>query len=346
MNASEQSAPAEIGLAEAANRIAGLSEGSTAQPEPKRREEAPAEAEEAEASAGYPDETLLEDGEALEAQAEGPSDDDAGETVEEGEEQAAQDLDPDTLVTVKIDGKTMQVKLKEALSGYQRLSDYSRKMEFLRQEKTAFEGERQQVVVERQQYGQLLNALQQQLQQLVPQEPNWEELHRNDPLNFPIVEKQWRDYKERMTAVQAEQQRLAMIAAQQETEQTRQLVDQGRNILLEKVPEWRDQAKWEKARVELRDYGRKIGYSDEELSQAYDPRAVLVLDKARRYDALMANRPKPQVQGQNAPKPLRAGSTASSPRQAPQISRMRERLKQSGSVDDAAALFGLLSNRK
>lgn len=338
----EQSQPSEIGLTEAAGRISSLLGGGDPEPLAPKKAVASAEVEQTEASADAGDETMPEGDEAADQSA--SSEGETPETVEDGGEEADGGLKPDTLVTVKIDGKTQQVTLKEALDGYQRQSDYSRKMQKLREEQTAFQTDRQQVEVERAQYSQLLGALRQQLEQMQPQEPDWEKLHREDPLNFPLVEKQWRDYKERLAATKAEQERLAAIAAQQEALELRQQVEQGRQFLLEKMPEWKDPAKWEAARNGLREYGQKIGYSPEELSQAYDPRAILVLEKARRYDALMANRPKPtQAQG---PKPMKAGSTANSPKQATDVQRMRQRLKGTGSVDDAAKLFGLLDNRR
>lgn len=336
----EKSQPSEIGLTEAADRISSLLGGASPEPGPEKRTAAPAAVEETEASALEVEETTPEGEEAADDSA--SPDGEVTEGVEDdGDDQ--KELSPDTLVTVKIDGKTVEVPLKEALEGYQRQSDYSRKMQKLREESIAFQADRQQVEVERSHYAQLLGALESQLTQLMPQEPNWEQLHREDPLNFPIVEKQWRDYKERLAATRAERERLAYIASQEEQAALRQQVEQGRQFLLEKMPEWKDQAKWEAARNQLRDYGQTIGYSPDELAQAYDPRAILVLEKARRYDALMANRPKPQ-QG-TGPKPMKAGSTASSPKQATEVQRMRQRLKGTGSVDDAARLFGLLDRR-
>jgi len=336
----EQSQPSEIGLTEAASRISSLLGGAPPEPGTETKQAAPAAVEETEASADEVNETTSEGEEAADQSA--SPDGEETENVEDNEGDK-KELSPDTLVTVKIDGKTMEVPLKEALEGYQRQSDYSRKMQKLRDEAVAFQADRQQVEVERSQYAQLLTALEAQLTQMMPQEPNWEQLHREDPLNFPIVEKQWRDYKERLAATRSERDRLAAMQAQQEQAALRQQVEEGRKYILEKMPEWKDQAKWDAARNQLRDYGQKVGYSSEELAQAYDPRAILVLEKARRYDALMANRPKPN-QAQS-PKPLKAGSTASTPKQATEVQRMRQRLKGTGSVDDAAKLFGLLDRR-
>lgn len=341
MVSAEQSQGGELGVAEAAAKMDALLGARDGQPEAPKRATAPAEAPEAEAS-GY-------EGEETESDGADPAYDAApeGEEPEYSEDTEGADTEPlplDALVTVKINGKTENITLKEALEGYQRNSDYTRKTQALKQEVQAFAQERQQVEVEKQQYGQLINALHQQLQQFAPQEPNWEQLHRDDPLNFPIVEKQWRDYKERVAATGAERERMAHIAAQQEQAQLQHMVERGREYLFDKVPEWKDAQKWNEARSRLRDYGQKVGYTDEELGAAYDPRAILVLDKARRYDAIMANRPKPDQA--NGPKPMRSGTIANTPRAATEVSRAKDRLSRTGSVDDAAKLFGLLDRRK
>jgi hypothetical protein len=236
-----------------------------------------------------------------------------------------------------------QVTLKEAREGYQRQSDYSRNMNAIREEKQEVEAVRQQAKALEETYAQLIPALRQQLESMMPQEPDWEKLHREDPLNYPLIRDQWRDYQERLVATRAEQERLSYQRQQEEQAQLRKIVEEGQKWLVEKNPEWRDAKKWDDARSKLKDYGRKVGYTDEELAQAYDPRALLVLDKARKYDELMANRPKPQKQ--EGPKPMKAGTAASSPRKTTEITRMKQRLAKTGSVDDAAAFFGLLDRR-
>lgn len=340
MATAEQSQPSELGLAEAADRFAALMDAPAAQPEPAKKKVANAEVEETEAPADTVDETTSEDEEApLEGSSEEEEAEDVGATDDEQEE-----LSEDTLVTVKIDGKTQQIPLKEAIAGYQRNADYSRKTAALAEERRMFEAEKEQVVVERSRYGQRLSELEAQLAQFAPQEPNWEELHREDPINYPIIRDQWRDYKERLAQTQAERARLEQRMMVEEQQRLKMMVDEGLKFLKDQNPEWRDEEKWTKARQQLREYGKKVGYTEQELANAYDPRSLLVLEKARKYDALMANRPQPQKQ--QGPKPIKGGSAASSPQRSTDMSRMRQRLKSSGHVNDAAALFGLIDSRR
>ena len=340
MSLTEQSQTREIGIPEAANRMAALLGGD--EPKPTAQQgAAPAEAPEAEATADEVDETPVQDeGHAVEAS------DGTEETEYVGDQEGGteENLSPESLVTVKIDGQTQQISLKEALEGYQRQSDYSRRMNQLREEKVAFEQESEAVKTERQQYATLIEALDQQLQQLMPQEPDWERLHREDPLNFPLVEKQWRDYQSRMAATKAEKERLSYLQQKEEQDRLKTIVEQGRQYLVKQIPEWGDANKWNEARTRLKEYGQKAGYSEDELAQAYDPRAILVLEKARKYDMLRAKKPQPDKK--EGPKPLRSGNVASAPKQQTEVTRAKMRLSKTGSVDDAAKLFGLMESRR
>ena len=338
MNTAEQSQPSELGQASINSRISAFLDGP---PQPAPKEEVnTAEVEETEASADSLEETLADDGEATE---EVPSEEEGGEEVEAAEEDKDADTDPDALVTVKIDGKVEKITVKEAAEGYQRQADYQRKTQALAEERRNLESVRNETEAERAYYAHTVSQLKSQLEAFVPQEPDWNRLHQEDPINFPIIEKQWRDYKANLQAVQQEEARLKTLAYQEEQTKLKYIVDEGRKFIVEKMPEWKDEAKWNAARGQLREYGKKIGYTDEELAVAYDPRAILVLEKARRYDALQSNSPKPTQKA--SPKPLKQGTTAQSPRRENDLVKVKQRLKSSGHVDDAAALFAMLDRR-
>lgn len=322
-----------IGLPEAATQFEALLSGETGKqtPEQDAAEETPAdEAEGLEASDAV-DETPADEADA--------TDEDAAANDEEADEPS----DPmDQLYTVKIDGKDEQVSLKEALAGYQRQADYSQKTMALAREEKALRHEhqlaQQQVQSERAQYAQLLGALQQQLEATVPQEPDWDRLYAEDPLEYVRQKDLHRDHRDRLQAAQAEQQRVATLMQHQHAQQLQAIVQQGREKIAEAVPAWKDKAKWESDRVKLRDYAQSLGYTPEEVGQVYDPRAVVALNKARLYDELMAKKPQPQQQ--TGPKPLRAGTPQAAPqRRASEVTRQKQRLAQTGHVKDAAKLF-------
>ena len=267
-----------------------------------------------------------------EAEADAPDDD---ATAEEGE---PEDAEPEVqLVTVKIDGKTEQVPLEEAIKGYQRTADYSRKMGALAEERRGFEAERAQVAQERAQYAQLLTALQQQLQTGQEQEPDWQRLYETDPVEWVRQREVWRDRQERLTAAQYEQQRLQALQQQEQAAALAKMVQEGRQKLTELMPAWKDSKRWESDRAGLLEYGQSVGFSPEELNQAYDPRAVVALYKAMQYDALMAKRP--QAAPPKGPKVAPAGTASTSPKPSNDATKAKQRLAQTGRVQDAAAFF-------
>lgn len=319
-----------IGLSEAASQFSAFLDGPADTQTPKREaaEESPAtdQAEALEAPAPE-DETPAEEA--------GAEDEEAAANDEDAEEAS----DPmEQLVTVKIDGQEQQIPLKEAIAGYQRQADYSRKTAAVAEMRKQFEAEQQQVMAERAQYAQLLQVLQQQLVEAAPQEPNWEKLYAEDPLEYVRQKDIWRERSEKLQAATAEQQRVMSLMQHQQAEQLRQMVRQGREKLTEQIPAWKDQQKWENDRVKLRQYGQSLGYSEEEISQVYDPRAVVAIYKAMRYDEIMSKRPAPQVQ--KGPQPMRPGTPQSAPaRRTSEITRQKQRLAQTGHVKDAAKLF-------
>lgn len=334
MSEAEQSQSSEIGLADAARRITALSEGSNAQAEPVKPDVADAEVDETEAAAYDADETPRSEGRT-------PDDgsDDGGEADDVADDEGGKEkpLDLNTLVTVKIDGKTMQVPLREAVEGYQRQSDYSRNIVAIKEEK-------QRLDLERAQMKQALDMAIPLLQSQVEVEPDWAAIHRDDPINYPILRDQWRDRQEKLNAMRYEQARLQQAQQEQEMAARQKLVEEGSKYLAQTFKEWAEPEKRQAATRELRLYGVKQGFTDEELGQVYDPRYVVILEKARRYDALQSNRPKPVKQ--EGPKPMRGGANTSTPMRGNDVQRVQQRLKATGHVNDAAAYFSLLDNRR
>lgn len=321
-----------IGIAGAAQAFESLLTDTPVDTEPPKQAEVPKAppAEEAEvtveAESNGDETTTAEEAEAA-PEEEAP--------VSEGEPEAAQ---PETkLYTVKIDGKEEQVSLDEALKGYQRLQDYSRKTDALGKARREFETERQAVTQERAQYAQMLTALQTQLQNLQPSEPNWDELYRSDPLEYVRQKDLYRERQEKLAAVNFEAQRLQSIQAQEQQAALGKLVEENRAKMLEAMPSWKDSKKWETDRTKILQYGKGLGFTEEELNSTYDHRAVMALYKAMQYDNLMSNKPQPVAP--KGPKTVAAGSAASTPKSTNEVTRARQRLAKTGKVADAAALM-------
>lgn len=297
-------------------------------------------------------EDALEDEADSEDEAEGESDegdedeDDAvdGEDDEEGEEEDDETA-AEPKFTVKVNGEEVEVPQSELIAGYSRDADYRRKTQALAEQRKTLETEAEQTRQERAQYAQMLNAMQQQLQSGGEKEPDWDRLYSEDPVEWVRQRELWRERQEKAQAVQAEQQRLQQQMTQEQQRQLQETLKAEREQLQRALPEIVDPDKGTQVRQRIAEYGKEIGFSEEELNNVYDHRAVLVLDKARRYDELMAKkkdlRPQPSKKRPRTASPGTAVSPSEHKR-ARKGKRLQRFVDQGGGVKDAASALETL----
>jgi hypothetical protein len=328
MPATTADTPQGPGLEDAANALEGLLDLPADTPDPKDAadDKAPADTDEGVAADADAEETTADEADAAEEEA----------TDADEETEAADGKGPE-MVTVTIDGKTETIPLAEALQGYQRRSDYSRKTQELATERQKIAAQATAVQEERQTYATMLVALRDQLQQTQPEEPNWDEVYKADPVGYARRRDEWRDKQDKVSAAQFELSRLQGLQQQQNAENLAQVVKKGREKMLDLNPAWKDQKVWEDDRARIVEYARDtVGYSAEEIAQAYDPRAIVVMHKARLYDELMAKKPKPVIT--KGPKVASAGAAPQTGNSA-KLNAAQQRLAKSGRVADAAKVF-------
>jgi hypothetical protein len=264
------------------------------------------------------------------------ADPDKADAADTDDDTEATDTEQPQMVTIKIDGKTETVPLDEALQGYQRHRDYSRKTADLANERRQVDEQAKAVKEERQTYATMLVALRDQLQGSQEAEPDWNKVYEADPIGYARKRDEWRDRQDKLAAANYELQRLQSVQQQEHAENLKKLVTHGRQKMVELNPSWKDTKVWDADRQKIVEYAQTVGYSPEEIAQAYDPRAVVTLHKARLYDELMARKPQPVV---------RAGPRVASPGAAPaqgsasRLNAAQQRLAKSGRIDDAAKVF-------
>jgi hypothetical protein len=144
--------------------------------------------------------------------------------------------------------------------------------------------------------------------------------------------------REEQFQAQMRDQQLSTLRAQEDSEQRANLekyVDSQKGVLKELIPEWKDQKLADAEKKLILEYGLGVGFDQKELDQAFDARAVATMRKAALYDQLTAKRKglKP-VQRTS----MKAGSQAGDPKEV-RSGKASARLKKSGNIDDAAAVF-------
>lgn len=258
---------------------------------------------------------------------EGEGEEEAPEGTEEPE--AAEDQQQ-PLYTVKVDGKEEKVTLEELQRGFSG-------QRWITQKSQALESERKAIQQERETLTKIIPQLLERLNTGEP-EPNWEKLRAEDEFKFVVERQAWQVRQEQRNALIAAQQATQAKLKADEDAKLADRVKAEKDKLLEAIPAWRDEAKARAGAAEIRAYGKSLGFTDEELDNSYDHRAVLALHKAMQFDKLARTQP-PRPNANRGPRTASPGAGSSTPGRTADYSRMKARVKETGSVDDAAKLF-------
>jgi hypothetical protein len=264
------------------------------------------------------------------------------ETSEEqsGEEEETEEGEQPQTFTVKVDGKEVSVTLDELQKGYSRTQDYTRKTQQIAEVRKQVEQETYAVRAEREQYAQLLGALQAQLQSSEPQ-IDLDRLYHEDPIEWVRQKEVMRERQEKLGAIQSEQQRLSQVAQyEQQRAMEAQLASQ-QEALLAALPDWKDPKKAKAEKALVIESAKAAGFTDEDLKSVYDHRLVLLLRKAALFDQMVSKRQgiKPVVN--NGPRPAKPGA-AGRVSTTTESTRAKQRLAKTGRIDDAASAIELL----
>ena len=318
-----------MNMADAASAISAMLAPEEGQAEVTETQQVEESEEETETAASEEDDSGVEDA---------PEDESSEEQSEEEEE--PEEEEQQQTFTVKVDGKEVTVTLDELQKGYSRTQDYTRKTQQIAEVRKQVEAETQAVRAEREQYAQLLGALQAQLQSSEPQ-VDLDRLYHEDPIEWVRQKEVMRERQEKLGAIQAEQQRLSQVAQyEQQRAMEAQLASQ-QEALLAALPDWKDPKKAKAEKALVIESAKAAGFTDEDLKSVYDHRLVLLLRKAAMYDQMVSKRQgiKPVVN--NGPRPAKPGA-AGRVSTTTEATRAKQRLAKTGRVDDAASAIELL----
>ena len=237
-------------------------------------------------------------------------------------------------ITVKLDGKTQTISAEEAANGYQRYADYTRKTEQLAAERKTIEEQAGAVQQERQTYATMLVALRDQLQELQPEEPDWAEVYRTDPVGYARRRDEFRDKQDKIAAAKFELNRIRGEERKEQEANLRKLQVEKRAQMFELMPVWKDPKVWEADRQAIIKYTSEW-YTTQEIANAYDPRAIFLFNKARLWDELQANQPKPTA----VKRPSVASAGPARDTSSNRLNAAQQRLAKSGRIEDAAKVF-------
>jgi hypothetical protein len=264
----------------------------------------------------------------------------AEESEDEPSEEVQEEVQEPQRFRVKVDNEELEVDLDELIKGYSRTSDYTKKTQNLAEQRKAVESERTKIdeaAKLRDTYAQRLQVIEQMLTQ--PTE-DLTALKDNDPVGYAIRVAENMEREKQLQAVRAERESVQARQVAENQERLKSHIAQEAERLRSAIPDFSDEVKGEVIRKEIRDYAKSVGWSDQELSQVYDHRAVLTLYRAMQFDKLQKSKPAVQKRVAEAPKSLAPG--VGSPRldkDGEMVKKLTKQLKQTGRPRDAAKLF-------
>jgi hypothetical protein len=245
---------------------------------------------------------------------------------------------------VRPDGKPEKVTLREALRRYTHIATAERRMaeatearKALELEKSAELGKLSQV---RGEYAKRLDALAQSLEEA---EPDWDAIRRDRPDEYPQLLADWQLRERKRQKVATERERVADEQEQDAAQRLQAHLAREQQKLHEFLPDLADRTKGPAIKADLLAAGEEYGYTPEEVESVVDHRAIRLLHDAAQYRKLLAR--KAALGKAPEGKTLTPGPKASVPSGTKARGAAYDRLKKTGSKEDAVAVFlGMLDD--
>ena len=263
------------------------------------------------------------------------------EDVDSDDEDTEDDADQESpeLITVKVDGEEIQVTLDDLKQGYSGQKYVQKGMQEAAQQKKQAEDVYSALLNERQQVAQLYDMMLNGNFAAPPQPPS-EELLDTDPVGYM---RQKNDYEKRVVQFNAQMEQIQKVSAQQSEAQQaamRAYVEQEMKTLAEVIPEFGDAKKAPQFKAKLAQGGvDRYGYTQEEIAQITDHRAVRVLNDALKYHEIMAGKNSAEKKVRRAKKVMKPGAKKVDNSNAKKLKERKAKLASSGSIDDALSLI-------
>tara|TARA_R100001015_G_C4608418_1_gene163621 strand:+ start:100 stop:1119 length:1020 start_codon:yes stop_codon:yes gene_type:complete len=249
------------------------------------------------------------------------------------------------LYKVKIGDQELEVTLDEALKGYQRESDYTKKTQDLGDQRREIETQRDSLNKEleavkssRSQYEQQLTELTKHLNQ--DSNIDWETLYQENPAEYIKLKADDDKRKEALQLAKLEQQRINEEKRKEQEKIYKDYLVKERQILAEKMPVYADKEKGPQLLEKLTNFALEQGYTQKEIAMMVDHRSVLLLADAYRYNQIkkskLANK-----KVKTTPKNItsNASNVREDSEEKQNVEKRMSRLKQSGHLKDAQSVL-------
>ena len=262
-------------------------------------------------------------------------------TAEESQDtpEAEEDAD-DPVVTVKVNGQDLEVKLSELKRGYQKEASANEKFQQAAELRKTADAETQKALSERREYADKLQKMQTQLEILseADQQRDWDQLLTTDPVEYLRQQRLAQERQATLQKVYVEQQQVQQAQQAEAFQRQQNYIARQQDELLQALPEWKDATKAAAEKTALKDYLLKGGWEPGTVDTITDAKAVILARKAMLFDQMVSKAQAASKKVSTLPTKVERPGTGDNPGLDKRSSAF-QRLSKSGKVEDAAALF-------
>ena len=276
-----------------------------------------------------------------ELEAEEPQEEELSAEEEATEEEAAEAR----ILKLKYNGEEVEKPEEEVIALAQQGFDYTQKTQKLAEERKQIETQAQAIKAQEQEFQQRVQLQSAVLQEIAKvtaideqlaafQGVNWNALSDSDPVEAQKLFFQYNQLQtQRGQLAQAVQQKQQAIT-QQQAYSIQRMIAEGDAKLKAEIPNWSPEVKKSLAAT-----AKEYGFSEQEVSNLTDYRAVKLLHDAMQWRKLQAEAPVTQKKVASASPVVKAGSKDPKTATQSQIKKVRDELRRTGKSDYAAKLI-------
>jgi hypothetical protein len=283
--------------------------------------------------------------EAKPAEAETPPVEEAEESTDDAESESEPEGEPEEEpqkagTKIKLsDGS--EHTLEEIEKGFLRLQDYTRKTQEISSNRKALEEAAERFVNQDKQVKEFAEFARKVVESYAPKPPDAAMIN-TDPVGYLQQREAFDRATQTWRQIVESQQSIGQRLEASEGSKTQEELQAETKALVERLPALATQEGWRAFKAEATDIGGKAyGFAPEEIEGIRDHRYVLALKDAIEYRKLQGKKMEAVRQAKNAPPPVKAGARPAPNRSTQQTQKvLMDRARQSGSVEDVAALLG------
>ena len=264
------------------------------------------------------------------------------ESEEPDAEAAGDEADENAEYEITVDGETHHVTLGEMRDGYIRTSTFHSRLNKVNEHRAAVDQENQRVGQLRDLYINGLTALDHDITNMLPAEPDWDKLFEADPQAAHRKQKEFQAYYGKLNQIrgyrawaqQNAREEHDRASAKYATEQFSQFVDDHQKVI-------KDEPSLRRVIGGMRKTALAEGFLEHEVAGVYDKRMLNVLFKAWMYDQGMAVRPQAQAALPGPARSLAPGSARPLNGSAGRrnVDEAQRQLARTGKMEDATNYF-------